>query len=322
MRKALVVGIDKYPNSPLRGCINDASSFAAIIETHGDGSPNFSVKLETDVATKSELKSLIIELFEGANDIALLYFSGHGILDSVGGYIVTPDFQKNDYGVSMDEILKLANDSQAKDKVIILDCCNSGAFGSPSISGGATSQIIEGVVILTASRDSESALEVNGRGVFTNLLLDALQGGSADLRGHITPGSVYAYIDQALGPWDQRPVFKTNVTRFTSLRTINPQVPTEILRKIIEYFPVPEEQFPLDPSFEDTNKKDIIHEIILPHAEPGNVAIFKNLQKFQSVGLVVPIDAPFMYFAAMESKSCKLTALGYHYWRLVKEKRI
>lgn len=53
-----------------------------------------------------------------------------------------------------------------------------------------------------------------------------------------------------------------------------------------------------------------------------NVAIFKNLQKFQSVGLVMPVDVDHMYFAAMNSKSCRLTALGYHYWRLVKDKRI
>src|ERR1700722_12091818 len=305
MRKALLIGINDYPKFPLTGCINDASAFSAIIETNGDGSPNFDVHLNINTPTKGELKGLIIELFNGDSETALLYFSGHGLLDETGGYIVTPDFKPKDEGGFMDDIFIFAKDLKAKNKVIILDCCNSGALGSPKTLGGKSAHIGEGVSILTASRDNENAIEVNGHGVFTNLLLDALQGGSADLRGHITPGSVYAYIDQALGPWDQRPVFKTNVTRFTSLRTINPQVPIEILRKIIEYFPVPEEQFPLDPSFEDTNKKDIIHEIILPHAEPGNVAIFKNLQKLQSVGLVVPIDAPFMYFAAMKSKSCR-----------------
>lgn len=229
MKKALIVGINNYPSSPLRGCINDASSFGSIIETHGDGSPNFGVRLETDTITKAQLKASIVELFEGASDTALFYFSGHGFLNGLGGYIVTPDYQRYDEGVPMDEILNLANKSQAKDKIIILDCCHSGAMGSPNISGSTTSQINEGVVILTASRDSESALEVNGHGLFTNLLLDALQGGAADLRGHITPGSVYAYIDQALGPWDQRPVFKTNVTRFTSLREINPPVPLDVI---------------------------------------------------------------------------------------------
>lgn len=322
MRKALVVGINNYPSSPLNGCINDASAFASIIESNGDGSPNFDVKLVTDVPSKSELKGLIVELFNGDSDTALFYFSGHGFIDDIGGYIVTPDYQAHDLGVSMDEILKIANESKARNCIIILDCCHSGAFGSPKLNGGATTQIVEGVSILTASKDYEPSLEVNGHGVFTNLLLDALRGGAADLRGHITPGSVYAYIDQALGPWDQRPVFKTNISRFTSLRMVSSQVPINILRKLTEYFPAPEHEFNLDPSFEDTNTIDVEHKVVEPYAHPDNVAVFKILQKLESVGLVVPFDEEHMYFAAMNSKSCKLTALGYHYWRLVKDKRI
>jgi len=321
MKKALVVGINNYPSSPLKGCINDASGLASIIETHGDGSPNFDVRLETDVGTKSELKTMIVELFSGSSDTVLLYFSGHGFLNELGGYLVTPDHKSYDEGISMDEVLILANQSKSKDKIIILDCCHSGSFGSPTIGRGA-SQLDEGVSILTASRNDEPSMEINGHGVFTNLLLAALQGGAADLRGHISPGGVYAYIDQALGAWEQRPVFKTNVTRFTSLRTINPQVPLDTLRKIVDYFPSAQDEFKLDPSYEDTNSKTVEHNVIEPYAKDENVAAFKALQKLQSVGLVVPVDSEYMYFAAMESKACKLTSLGFHYWRLVKDKRI
>lgn len=322
MRKALVVGINEYPTSPLYGCINDATAFKQIIESNGDGSPNFDVKIELDVQSKSELMELLIDLFEGDSDTVLLYFSGHGYLNDLGGYIVTPDFKPYDFGVSMDDILKLANDSNARDKIIILDCCHSGALGTPKGNGGLTAQIGEGVSILTASRDFQVSLEESGHGVFTNLLLDALRGGAADLRGHITPGSVYAYIDQALGSWDQRPVFKTNITKFTSLREVNPQIPITTVRNLVNYFPSPEENFQLDPSFEDTNSPNIEHKVVEPYASTKNVTTFKELQKLESVGLVVPVDEDHMYFAAMNSKACKLTALGYHYWRLVKERRI
>lgn len=313
MRKALLIGIDDYPNLPLTGCVNDASILSGVIEKNGDGSPNFSVRLKTNIPKKSELKGEIVELFDGEGDVALLYFSGHGYLDITGGHIVTPDYEKYDEGVSMEEILTLANKSKIKNKIIILDCCHSGAFGSPEIAGGHISQINEGIVVLTASRNTETAAEIDGHGVFTGLLLDAIQGGAADLMGRITPGSIYAYIDQALGPWDQRPVFKTNVTNFTSLRTVTPPVSPDVLRKIVEYFPTPETEYSLDPSFEYTN---------VDVAKPDNVAIFKNLQKFQGVNLVRPVDEGYMYFAAQNSKSCKLTALGYHYWRLVKDGRI
>ncbi len=321
MRKALCVGINDYGKNSLKGCIADASAIATLLETHGDGSPNFDIRLETDVAKKASLKGMISELFSGDCETALFYFSGHGFLNELGGYIVTPDYSKYDEGVSMDDILKYANDSKIKDKIVILDCCHSGAMGSPAITGN-TSLLNEGVSILTASRDDESSIEINGHGVFTNLLLDALQGGAGDLRGHISPGGIYAFVDQALGAWDQRPVFKTNVSRFTSLRKVIPQVPAAILRKLVDFFPNPQDEFKLDPSFEDTNSTDIKHKLIEPYANPDHVEVFKKLQSLQSVGLVVPVDADYMYFAAMESKSCKLTSLGSHYWRLVKDKRI
>ncbi|MES2191525.1 MAG: caspase family protein [Pseudomonadota bacterium] len=314
MRKALIVGINDYLASPLTGCVNDATSIATLLETHGDGSPNFGVRLITGPptqVTRQVLRAAIEELFSGDSDMALLFFAGHGYVKSTGGYLVTVDAKKYDEGVSMDEILKVANDSKARNKVVMLDCCHSGAMGSPAL-GSSHALLSEGLSVLTASRDSESALEKNGSGVFTSLLCDALQGGAADLRGNITPGSLYAYVDEALGAWDQRPIFKTNVTSFATLRRLNPKVPFETLRRITQYFSSPDAEHKLDPSYEDTE----------PSAEPTKVKIFKDLQKFQSVGLVVPVDAEFMYFAATNSKSCRLTALGYQYWRLVSEKKL
>jgi hypothetical protein len=311
MRKALAVGINNYPTAPLRGCINDATAFARLIETNADHSPNFDVQLLTDISTKASLMGLIRKLFSGDSDTALFYFSGHGLLNELGGYIVVPDAKRNDEGISMDDLLKLVNGSACRNRIVILDCCNSGSMGSSNLINATTANISEGVTILTASRNNESAVEVNGHGIFTNLLLDALSGGAADIMGSVTPGSIYAYIDQALGEWGQRPVFKTNITRFTSLRKITPQVPQDILRKIITYFPVATHEFPLDPEYEYTYEG----------AKEEKVQVFKHLQKFESVGLVVPSGAQHMYWAAMNSKACKLTSLGYHYWRLAKEKR-
>ncbi len=315
MKKALIVGIDNYQSSPLNGCVNDANAIANTLKTNGDGSPNFSVRLttspNTDV-TRSSLREAIENLFSGESDMALLYFSGHGFIKSTGGYLVTKDASRYDEGVSMDDVLNIANQSNAKNKVIILDCCHSGALGSSSVANNNLAQLSEGLSVLTASRDSESAMEVNGSGVFTSLVVDALKGGAADLRGNITPGSLYAYVDEALGAWDQRPIFKTNVSNFASLRNVPPKVPFETMRKITIYFHAPETEHNLDPSYEDTEKTAI----------EDNVKIFKDLQKFQSVGLVVPVDEEFMYFAALNSKSCRLTALGYQYWRLVNEGKL
>ena len=53
-----------------------------------------------------------------------------------------------------------------------------------------------------------------------------------------------------------------------------------------------------------------------------NVKKFQLLQKYNRVNLVVPEGAPHMWHAAMESKTCRLTALGEHYRKLVEKKRI
>jgi hypothetical protein len=322
MRKALFVGINNYPGSPLHCCINDANVVAAILETNGDGSPNFETRVETDVPTKSALKKMIVDLFDGESDCALFFFSGHGYINELGGYIITPDYKSYDEGVSMDEILVLAGKSEARNKIIILDCCHSGAFGTPAILGNGASLLHKGVTILTACRENEPAIEKGDHGIFSSLLIDALRGGAADVGGNITPGSLYAYIDNSLSWWKQRPVFKTNIIRFISLRRIAPSVSLEVLKKIVEFFPTPEQEYKLDPSFEFTNTPAMHQPLVEPFTKDENVAKFKILQKFQSVGLVVPEGADHMYFAAMQSKSCRLTALGYHYWRLAKQKKI
>jgi hypothetical protein len=314
MRKALIIGIDNYPGSPLYGCVRDAVEIAGVLENDADGSPNFDVKLLTspdDDLTKGIIKRSIDELFQGDAEVALLYFSGHGFISSLGGYLVTPDYSAYDEGISMDEILIYANSSKCKNKIIIIDSCHAGAFGSPALSGNLC-HLSDGLSVLTACRKEESAVERGGKGIFTSLLLDALNGGAADIRGFITPGSLYAYVDQALGAWDQRPIFKTNVSSFTHIRRIIPKIPFDTLRKINEYFTDPESEFKLDPTYEFTSES----------AVESHVHIFKNLQKFTSVGLVVPVGEEHMYFAAMNSKTCKLTALGFQYWRLVDENKL
>ncbi|MBC1324143.1 caspase family protein [Listeria welshimeri] len=320
MRKALVVGIDNYSQSPLNGCVNDAISVAELLETNGNGSPNFDVKREFDIANKAELLDSIANLFEGTSDIALLYFSGHGS-ELGAGFLVTPDYKGRDLGVPMTEVLRLANLSSSKNKIIILDCCFSGKLGEIGISDSTESFLGEGVTIMTASSRDQVAIEQDGHGIFTNLLLQGLKGSAADISGNITPASLYSFIDQSLGAWEPRPIFKTNISRFLPIRNIEPRVPQSILRKLCEYFPNKSDEYRLDPSYEFTNNPQQEHVVTEPYSNEINIDKFKELQLYESVGLIEPVDAEHMYFAAMENKSCKLTALGLHYWRLSKDRR-
>jgi hypothetical protein len=324
MRKALVVGINYYAHIPgLFGCVDDAHAVKAILERHGDGSVNFGVKLLTgtgltDVVAKGTLKDAIEELFKGDSDIALLFFAGHGHLEASGGYILASDAKRWDDGVSLYDLLELANKSRAKNKIISLDSCHSGIAGNPSI-GGQHASLTDGMTILTASTPEQYATEDNDRGVFTTLFVDALSGAACNLVGDISPGGVYAHIDQSLGPWEQRPVFKTNVKTFVSLRKVQSPIPLADLQRITEFFPKPGFEFKLDPSFEPRNEGRTDQ---MPRANTEHNRKFAILQKYVRVNLVVPVGAVHMWNAAMESKACKLTVVGEHYRRLVEKGQI
>lgn len=322
MRKALVVGIDYYANiSPLHGCVNDSFSVKSMLERHADGSVNFGVKQVTaigpgDPVKRNDLRRDIEELFSGAGETALLYFAGHGYIEATGGYLCSSDVEKGHDGLSLSEVMVMANKSNFQNRVLVLDSCHSGVAGGAALQQ-QVAEINDGVTILTASTADQYATEENGAGVFTSLLVDALGGAAANLVGDVTPGGVYAHVDQSLGPWAQRPVFKTNVQRFVSLRKVQPALELDELRRISKFFPSAGFQFSLDPTYEPERHDSWATDPQgIPAPDPEHNAIFKILQKYNRVGLLVPEGAPHMWHAAMESKTVRLTALGEHYRRL------
>lgn len=324
MKIALIVGINYYEHgSPLFGCVNDAYNVKTMLERNDGGSVNFDCKLitassEHDSIDRAELKDDIEKLFKTEAEIVLFYFAGHGHIEDTGGYLLASNSRRGDEGVSLAEILILANKSPAKNKIIILDSCHSGIAGSSPV-GEQLATLSEGLTVLTASTKEQYASEEDGSGVFTNLFVDALSGSAANLTGDITPGSIYAHIDQSLGGWEQRPVFKTNVKQFVSLRKVAPAIPLEDLQRIIEFFPFPGFEYKLDPTYEPEMKG---RDEGMPAPIIENTRIFALLQKYNRLNLLVPMGVTHMWNAAMESKTCKLTALGEHYRRLVAKNRI
>lgn len=319
MLRALCVGIDEYLLGSLQGCVSDAERVAGILATNHDGSPNFDCRTlvapvggPKDLITRARLREAIETLFQHKADIALLHFSGHGTVNNLDGYLVTQDAEKYDEGVAMGDILKWANDSKAEEVVILLDCCFSGALGNPPVVDNAKALLREGVSILTASRADQPSVEAAGGGLFTSLVVDALEGGAADILGAVSAPSLYAYVEAALGAWDQRPLFKSHVSRLVALRHCAAPIDRTILRKLPVLFPLPAEDLALDPSYEPTS----------PTADPSKTVVFEDVQALSRVHLVIPSGAPHMYDAAMHSKACRLTPTGRYYWRLATNNRI
>ncbi len=319
MRRALCAGIDHYPGSALRGCVSDAERMATVLRKNDDGTPNFDAREllapvggPDDRVTRAIVRREVRDLFRHPADVALLHFSGHGTVNDLDGYLVTQDAAAYDEGLAMSEILKMANDSKAAEVIVVLDCCHSGTLGNPPTVDNRKAMLREGVSILTASRGDQPSVEVAGGGLFTSLVVDALQGGAADILGHVTAPAMYAFVEAALGAWDQRPLFKSHVSKIVALRKCRPPIDCSVLRELPALFPVPAEDIQLSAAFERTSQS----------ADAAKVAVFGKLQALNRVHLVVPVGTEHMYDAAIGAKACRLTASGRYYWRLAREGRI
>jgi uncharacterized caspase-like protein len=308
-RAALLVGIDEYAGAPLRGCVADATALTELLARDADGTPNFACTTMASAkapVTRASLRAAVRRLFSNRNiDLALFYFAGHGIRSNdLGGYLVTQDFDSNDEGVGMADILTLANNSPARERIIILDCCYAGALDDAMLGGGAVSLARGGTLLLGCGGD-ETSTERGGRGVFTRYVCDALEGGAADVQGFVTLGDIYNYLNQVLSLTEQRPVLHANLANLRPLRRARAAIADARLRDLTRLFDTEDALLPLSPAYATD----------LGATDDALISDFRCLQSMRAARLVEPVDTEHMYFAAKKSLPCRLTALGRSYWR-------
>ncbi|WP_433683477.1 type VII secretion protein EccCb [Nocardia sp. CA-119907] len=150
--------------------------------------------------SKAEIERSIERLFRGAEpeDVILFYFSGHGLRTRQNLYLATSNTDPqliSSTAVSSTFIRELIRDSAAAAKIILLDCCYSGAFlgsdvvkSAPNIDDiGRELSAGDGICVLTASSAIETAED--GRAgadqsaplsVFTSALVKGIGTGLAD----------------------------------------------------------------------------------------------------------------------------------------------
>lgn len=316
MKRALLVGIEDYLSlTRLNGCVADVTDVAARLASNAEGSPNFfcqSLTGDKSLVDREALVSVLERLLAPGADVALFYFAGHGVARGNDVVLCVADGTDRNPGLNFSELLGLVQRSAVREVLIMLDCCFSGAGGSVPQLGSAASVLRPGLSILAASRGDQAAVEASGRGAFSALLCEALDGGAADVLGKVTLSGVYAYLSEAFGPWDQRPTFKTNVDQLHVLRSCTPAVPLAELRQLPKLFADSSSELALDPSYEET----------LEPRNSANEAIFKVLQHCRSAKLIEPVGTDHLFYAALESRTCRLTALGKHYWRMAKQGRL
>lgn len=324
-RRALLVGINHYDYMQnLTWCVDDVLSMRQVLAFHANHDPNFDCHMllssgpipeasnassMPERVTFNRLRVELQELF-AFEDIVLFYFSGHGYATVNGVYLVTQDGNETLPGIALNDILKMANASPAREVLLIIDSCHSGGLGEPAEHGEEANLYLRpGVTLLAAARADQQAIERNGRSQFTSLVIGALNGGASDVRGQVSATAIYAYVEQALGPWDQRPIYKSNAVQISPVRFCIPDILDDELRRLPQFFPQPDHLYFLDPSYEVTHTRALFE----------HIAIFKTFKHYQVARLLRPTFDEDLYFAALHSHPVELTPMGRFYWQLAKQ---
>lgn len=215
-RYALVVSSSKYADSslrPLNAPTEDAETLTELLRNHEVG--GFRVRPVVDQPSwvvAEEIERFFAE--RSSSDIALLYFSGHGIKDEDGAlYFATMNTDPKlllATSVPSEHIVSAMRRSRSRRQVLLLDCCYAGAFSKAMLTKSDERVGVQerfaaegtGRVVIAASDAMQFALEggqLHGEptlSVFTQVLVEGIETGEADADGdgRISIDELYDYI--------------------------------------------------------------------------------------------------------------------------------
>lgn len=214
MKYALIIGNNKYNDpklAPLKTPQADSRELAKVLSAKHIGKFDQVSSLINPSEAKSRRAINAFLSNKKRDDLVLLYFSGHGVIDERGSlFLALKDTQidsLNATAISSSFLSYELDNCRSKQQILILDCCNSGAFErgtkgeqkavTQSTFGGSGS----GRVVLTATDSTQFAFEGDQivqqteLSLFTHFLLEGLKTGEADLNndGQISLDEWYEY---------------------------------------------------------------------------------------------------------------------------------
>lgn len=216
-RWGVVIGINDYQQVPhLTYAVNDARAVGNKLNNLGFDEVIF---LENEEATKSGIEGTLNGLANkvGLDDTVVVFFAGHGNTlempnGSRMGYWVPVDGnieQGIATGISMDTIRLLSQAIPARYLLYLIDACYSGLALRQMWPGEGDKGFVR--QIITAGRSGEEVVEIEGHGIFTNLLLQAFDGsGDIDRDGRMTVSELGVFLQSEVShqsQGEQNPLF-------------------------------------------------------------------------------------------------------------------
>ncbi len=229
-RYALLVGVSEYESKLLNNIPSaaaDVEKLQTLLEKADRG--HFDSVISLPNPSRIDFERKVAELFRDRqkDDLVLLFFSGHGVIDAASKlYFGLPETQVNEKEEPYKEtttsaqfIHDLMNDCRASQKAIILDCCFASKFtrkGSGRTVTSALKPALEhqlggkGCVILAASSTySYSSEDPSSLSLYTNSLVQGIESGKADLDkdGYIKARELNQYIAEDLKNHPKHPLY-------------------------------------------------------------------------------------------------------------------
>jgi formylglycine-generating enzyme required for sulfatase activity len=197
---ALLIGVSDYEPglNPLPAAVRDVAAVQQVL-THPDMGGFAAAEIRVlQNPDRQTMEDAIYRLFTNRqkDDLVLLYFSGHGVIDDNGEFYFASRTTCKDDGklrpttaVAARSVQGWMEQSRSQRQVIILDSCFSGAFAKGVKAKNSGSVNVEqflggkGRAILTASTSTQYALAQDGMelSVYTHYLVEGIRTGGADL---------------------------------------------------------------------------------------------------------------------------------------------
>lgn len=217
-KHALIIGNSKFDDSILSQLLTperDAESFATLLNDPHIGEFDGVTLLLNEKNEQIRYKIMRFYQNRSKNDLLLLYFSGHGILDEEGQLHFAAKDTEHDglsgTAVPVGYLRSEMDRSFSRRQILILDCCYSGAFSRGNKSSLNQNALTKdtllrdrgyGRVVLTASTATQYAWEGNEilgeyiNSLFTHYLLEGLSTGEADTNqdGLIDVDELYYWV--------------------------------------------------------------------------------------------------------------------------------
>jgi hypothetical protein len=217
-RHALLIATSEYADSSLKtlhGAVSDAHALESILAQEVIGGYEVTTLLNKP---HYEVMSAIerFALSKKADDLLLIYFSCHGAKDGHGRlYFASQNTQLSELrstAIPSGFINDILGEARSKQKILILDCCYSGAF-LKGVVNKADRQINiqdkfsggKGLYVLTASSSVDYAFEEAEDGTpksaFTAKMIQGIRTGDADRDndGWIGVTELYQHITEEFG---------------------------------------------------------------------------------------------------------------------------